>query len=177
MKATRRHTTFVESTKRQVQLVGPISANTSWQHTGRAKGFDHTGFTVDWDKAGGTLSRGNGKAGGGIRSLVTPSVTWYVARSISPPPTAKPVRSRRNARPFEDRTVDQLTSPEKNMKRCSRCESNRKTADFRKALCGARRALRGTLSQGVSAIMDCVPARYIGEAKTRLQPPHRGSGR
>jgi transposase len=153
---------FVESSKRQVQLVGPISANTSWQHTA-GKGFDHTGFAVDWDKhevrcPAGTISRR-------WYPQLNAFGTWYVRVDFATPDCQACALKAQCTRSKTARSIN--LHPREEYEAMLALREQQKSADFRKRY-AVRAGIEGTLSQGVRD-HGLRTARYIGETKTRLQ--------
>lgn len=153
---------FVSSSKREVQLVGPISANTSWQYTA-GKGFDHTGFTVDWDKRevrcpAGTLSRR-------WYPQLNAFGTWYVRVDFATPDCQACTLKSQCTRSKTARSIN--LHPREEYEAMLALREQQKTADFHKRY-RVRAGIEGTLSQGVRD-HGLRTARYIGQTKTRLQ--------
>jgi transposase len=153
---------FVSSSKRQIQLIGPISTNTSWQHTA-GKGFDHTGFTVDWDKhevrcPAGTISRR-------WYPQLNAFGTWYVRVDFATPDCQACALKPQCTRSKTARSIN--LHPREEYEAMLALREEQKSADFRKRY-SVRAGIEGTISQGVRD-HGLRTARYIGEAKTRLQ--------
>jgi transposase len=152
---------LVTSKERQVDLLGPVREDSSWQ-TRAAAGFGVTCFEIDWQTQHATCPMGK------------TSVVWYPTRDnrgadvinirfahtdcVACPQRSQCVSSSRSrALTIRDRAAYEAVA---------RTRQRQSTEAFKKAY--ARRAgIEGTLSQGVR-LGDLRRTRYIGLPKTRL---------
>jgi len=152
---------LVTSNERQVDLLGPIREDTSWQ-TRAAAGFGVACFTIDWEAHQATCPVGK------------TSVIWYPTRDnrgvpvinirfahrdcVACPQRAQCVStSRSRALTIRDRAAYEAVA---------QARQRQSTEAFKQAY--ARRAgIEGTLSQGVR-LGDLRRSRYLGLPKTRL---------
>jgi transposase len=153
---------YRSSTEAGIDLVGPVSANTSWQRTD-GNGFDLPSFHIDWDNQrvrcpAGVESR-RWYDTHNSRHLPIHRVEFATpdcqACSLKPQCTRSKTARSINLRPREEYEI------------LVKMRQRQKTEEFGKRY-AARSGIEGTLSQGVRD-HGLRTARYVGEAKTNLQ--------
>jgi transposase len=152
---------LVESQERQVDLVGPVREDCSWQ-TRAGAGFGVTCFAIDWEAQQATCPQGKR------------SVIWYPTRDnrgvpvinirfahtdcVACPQRAQCVSSSRSrALTIRDRPAYEAVAQAR----------QRQSTEAFKHTYAKRAGIEGTLSQGVR-LGDLRRTRYIGLPKTRL---------
>src|SRR5215469_16201089 len=147
----------------QVDLVGPIATNPSWQTRSRA-GFGAADFEIHWAEQYALCPQG------------CRSVQWYANKNSHDQDTIQirfaaadctpcPVRSLCTQAATLPRTV--RVRSQQVCDTLEKARTRQHTPEFR-ALYAKRAGIEGTLSQTVRAF-GLRRSRYIGEAKTRLQ--------
>jgi transposase len=147
----------------QVDLVGPIATNPSWQTRSQA-GFGAADFEIHWEDAYAICPQG------------CRSVQWYANKNSHDQDTIQirfaatdctpcPVRSWCTQAATLPRTVRVRSQQVCDAQEQARTRQH--TPEF-KAVYAKRAGIEGTLSQGVRAF-GLRRSRYIGEAKTHLQ--------
>jgi transposase len=156
---------MVESrTDYQVELVGEVRPDTSWQATAN-QGFDLTHFQVNWEQQHVICPQGQINASWKASQLPSGKQTVQVAfpKAVC---QACPCRAQCTTNKVQGR---QLTLPANQTTHETLVTARRfqQTEDFQKRY-QARAGIEGTLSQAVNAL-DMRRTRYIGLKKTHLQ--------
>jgi transposase len=148
----------------QVELVGEVRPDTSWQATAQA-GFDLTHLAVDWTHRQVTCPMGQ------------TSARWKNAGAVAGTPVIRVVFAKESCEhcPCRDQcttgtvTGRQLTLPadQATFDTLRQARAYQHTAEF-KTRYKTRAGIEGTLSQAVNTL-DIRRSRYIGLAKTHLQ--------
>jgi transposase len=150
-------------TKHEIDLVGPIATDHTWQAKAEA-GFDVAHFAVDWERHVVTCPQGHQS----IRWCVT---TTARARTMVHVDFAKedcavcPVREQCTRAKDLPRSLTLLSEAEHQTLRVAR--ERQQTEDF-KVLYAQRAGIEGTIAQGVRAF-ELRQARYRGLARTHVQ--------
>jgi transposase len=153
---------FLASSNRQIQLIGPIKADTSWQHTA-GKGFDHTGFEIDWDRQQARCPAG--KLSKRWKPQLNAFGVWYVQVGFSTPECQACALKPDCTHSKTYRSIH--LHPQEEYEAMLALREQQKSLDFRKRY-AVRAGIEGTLSQGIRD-HGMRTARYIGKTKTRLQ--------
>jgi transposase len=149
--------------EQRITLYGPVMADTSWQaHAG--KGFAVSDFQVDWQAHHATCPRGASSTGWktNVDRNGNPvvKITFPIAACGACPVRSDCTRAKRDGRELTVRTEAAHTA-------LHSARRQQATAGFWERHT-ARAGVEGTLSQGIRRC-DLRQARYLGEAKTRLQ--------
>lgn len=147
----------------QVDLYGPIPIESGWQaHTG--SGFSTAAFTIDWDAEVATCPQGkqshgwrHQRDGGGNPTI---NVTFAAADCQACPVRAGCTKATRTGRQLIIRERDAFLA-------MHAARQRQQTPAFKQQY-ALRAGMEGSLSQGVRRC-GLRQARYVGEAKTRLQ--------
>lgn len=152
---------LVKSAQRQIDLVGPVREDGSWQ-TRAAAGFGVACFTIDWDAQQAICPQGK------------TSVIWKPTMERQEIPVVN-IRFAHNdclACPQRSQCVSSSRSRALTIRNrpayeaVARARERQKTEEF-KQVYAKRAGIEGTLSQGVR-LGDLRRTRYIGLPKTRL---------
>jgi transposase len=147
----------------QVNLVGPVGADLSWQ--GRtATGFDVATFVLDWEQQRATCPQGHASVSwvAGHHAHAPAVVTIKFARNDC---AACAVRAQCTHSASGPRALRLRAQPYHEALQAAR---QRQTTDAFQMTYAQRAGIEGTISQGVRR-SDVRHARYIGLAKTHLQ--------
>ncbi|MCK2245506.1 MULTISPECIES: IS1182 family transposase [unclassified Crossiella] len=155
--------TLLTSRRRGVDLVGPLRPDTSWQAQA-GKGFDITGFALDFDQNTATCPQG--KASSSWISHARP--TGYTEIHIRFP--ARDCRAclvRTDCTRSKTRGRQVMARPRAEHELVTAARAEQATPQWRRRY-HARAGVEGTISQAVRAF-GLRRTRYIGLAKTHLQ--------
>jgi len=154
---------LVSSAQRQIDLVGPVAVDTSWQkHQGQ--GFDVSSFSIDWPAQRVTCPQGHPSVGWSP-SHNTFGVEIIHVRFDSQDCRACPVRQQCTRARSGPRTLKLMPQAQHEALRAAR--QRQATAEFKERY-RLRAGIEGTLSQGTRAF-GLRKTRYVGLAKTHLQ--------
>jgi transposase len=153
---------LVDSQKRGVDLIGPVSQDPSWQAQA-GEGFDSAAFSIDWEKKQALCPQGH------------PSRKWIVLQQKNTTVynfsfhkqdcRSCPVRAKGTRSAALSRTL--TIQPQAGYEALRAARQRQKEQGFWQTY-AKRAGMEGTVSQGI-AIADLRRARYIGLAKTCLQ--------
>lgn len=152
---------LVKSAQRQIDLVGPVREDNSWQ-TRAAAGFGVACFTIDWDAQQAICPQGKTsviwKPGVERQEIPVVNIRFAHVDCVACPQRSKCVSSSRSrALTIRDRPAYEATARAR----------ERQTTEVFKNTYAKRAGIEGTLSQGVQ-MGDLRRTRYIGLPKTRL---------
>jgi transposase len=153
---------LVDSQEQQIDLVGPVAEDPSWQaHAG--EGFESAAFVIDWEKKQATCPQGH------------PSHKWFLLEQKNTTVynfrfhkkhcdnCLARVKCTKSATSARSLTIQPQTGYE-----ALRTARQRQKEEVFWQQYAKRAGVEGTISQGI-AIADLRRARYIGLAKTHLQ--------
>jgi transposase len=155
---------YVESqTQHQVDLVGPTTPDVSWQAKA-ANGFDHTHFTIDWDKQQATCPGGKTSHAWlpDPKPAANPTILirFHQPDCLACPLRTACTRSRTGPRSLRIRPQPQYAA-------LQTARQRQQTPEFQQRY-QQRAGIEGTLSQAVRR-SGLRHSRFIGLAKTHLQ--------
>ena len=146
-----------------VELLGPVTSSPSWQ--ARAdQGFDHAGFTIDWQAKQATCPQGN------------ISRKWTLKQDRTVPEVIRIQFGKQDCLACSCRSQcttaisnprQLVVRPQAQFEAIQAARQRQHTQEF-KGRYAIRAGIEGTISQGVRAF-DLRRSRYIGLAKTHLQ--------
>ena len=146
-----------------VDLLGLVTSNPSWQARA-AQGFDHAGFTIDWQAKQATCPQGK----------ISRKWTLKQDRTVSGVIRIQFGKQDCLACPCRRQCTSALTNPRQLVVRpqaqfeaIQAARQRQQTQEFKERY-AIRAGIEGTISQGVRAF-DLRRSRYIGLAKTHLQ--------
>jgi len=152
---------LVSSNERQIDLLGPIREDTSWQ-TRAAAGFSVTCFRIDWEAQQATCPLGKTSViwcpTRDNRGVPVINIRFAHSDCVVCPQRAQCVSSSRSRA---------LTIRERPAYEAAASARQRQTTEVFKQSYARRAGIEGTLSQGVK-LGDLRRTRYIGLAKTKL---------
>jgi transposase len=146
-----------------VELLGPVTTSPSWQsHAGQ--GFDHAGFTIDWQAKKATCPQGK------ISRKWTLKQDGHASEVIriqfgKQDSLACPCRSQCTTALTNPRQL--LVRPQAQFEAIQAARHRQQTQEFKERY-AIRAGIEGTISQGVRAF-DLRRSRSIGQAKTHVQ--------
>ena len=146
-----------------VELLGPVTSSPSWQsHAGQ--GFDHAGFTIDWQAKKATCPQGK------ISRKWTLKQDGHASEVIriqfgKQDCLACPCRSQCTTALTNPRQL--VVRPQAQFEAIQAARHRQQTREFKERY-AIRAGIEGTISQGVRAF-DLRRSRYIGLAKTHVQ--------
>ncbi len=146
-----------------VDLLGPVTSSPSWQARA-GQGFDHAGFTIDWQAKQATCPQGN------------ISRKWTLKQDRTVPEVIRiqfgkqdclacPCRSQCTTATSNPRQL--VVRPQAQFEAIQAARQRQHTQEFKERY-AIRAGIEGTISQGVRAF-DLRRSRYIGLAKTHVQ--------
>jgi transposase len=146
-----------------VELLGPVTSSPSWQARA-GQGFDHAGFTIDWQAKQATCPQGN------------ISRKWTLKQDRTAPEVIRiqfgkqdclacPCRSQCTMATSNPRQL--VVRPQAQFEAIQAARQRQHTQEFKERY-AIRAGIEGTISQGVRAF-DLRRSRYIGLAKTHAQ--------
>ncbi len=146
-----------------VELLGPVTSSPSWQSRA-GQGFDHTGFTIDWQAKQATCPQGK------------TSRKWTLKQDGTTPEVIRiqfgkqdclncPCRSQCTTASTNPRQL--VVRPQAQFEAIQAARHRQHTQEFKDRY-AIRAGIEGTISQGVRAF-DLRRSRYIGTLKTHLQ--------
>ncbi|MBV9851138.1 MAG: transposase [Armatimonadetes bacterium] len=148
-----------------VEIVGPAARGGSRQAT-EGKGFDVTGFGLDWERQRATCPAGRASRPGqptrNARGATFLLAVFEAADCLACPDRAACTRSKGRGRTL-------YLHPREEQEALHAARLPQQPAQFR-AHYAARAGIEGTLPQGVRAL-GLRQCRYVGGAKTHLQDP------
>ncbi len=146
-----------------IRLVGPVTADSSWQAQA-GEGYAAACFTVDWDAQQVKCPAGQRSRSWTPNESATGQERIYVQ---FPPKTCRACAVRAHCMTSPRKGRGLMLRPQVEYVALQTQRTEQQTAGF-KAKYAQRAGVEGTLSQGLR-LGDLRQARYIGEAKTRLQ--------
>ncbi len=146
-----------------VELLGPVTSSPSWQ-TRAGQGFDHTGFTIDWQAHKGTCPQGKSSRKWTLKQDRTVSGVLRIQFGKQDC-LACPCRSQCTTAITNPRQL--VVRPPAQFEAIQTARQRQQTQEFKERY-AIRAGIEGTISQGVRAF-DLRRSRYIGLAKTHLQ--------
>lgn len=146
-----------------VELLGPVTSSPSWQSRA-GQGFDHSGFTIDWQARHATCPQGK------------TSRKWTLKQDGTTPEVIRIQFGKQDCLncPCRRQCTTALTNPRQLVVRpqaqfeAIQAARNRQHTQEFKDRYAIRAGIEGTISQGVRAF-DLRRSRYIGPIKTHLQ--------
>lgn len=146
-----------------VELLGPVTTSPSWQAKA-GQGFDHAGFTIDWQTKQATCPQGN------------ISRKWTLKQDGTTPEVIRiqfgkqdclncPCRNQCTTAISNPRQL--VVRPQAQFEAIQMARQRQQTQEFKDRY-AIRAGVEGTISQGVRAF-DLRRSRYIGLVKTHLQ--------
>jgi transposase len=146
-----------------VDLLGPITCSPSWQaHAGQ--GFDHTGFSIDWQAKQATCPQGKISRKWTLRQDRTASGVIRIQFGKQDCLTC-PCRSQCTTASTNPRQL--MVRPQAQFEAIQAARQRQQTQEFKERY-AIRAGIEGTISQGVRAF-DLRRSRYLGLAKTHVQ--------
>ena len=146
-----------------VELLGPVTSSPSWQ-SHAAQGFDHTGFTIDWQAKKATCPQGKSSRKWTLKQDRTVSGVIRIQFGKQDC-LACPCRSQCTTAITNPRQL--VVRPQAQFEAIQAARQRQQTQAFKERY-AIRAGIEGTISQGVRAF-DLRRSRYIGLAKTHLQ--------
>ena len=146
-----------------VELLGPVTTSPSWQaHAGQ--GFDHAGFTIDWQAKQATCPQGKSsrkwtlKQDGHASEVIR--IQFGKQDCLACPCRSQCATAITNPRQL-------VVRPQAQFEAIQAARQRQLTQEFKDRY-AMRAGIEGTISQGVRAF-DLRRSRFIGLAKTHLQ--------
>lgn len=150
-------------TTHQVELLGPVRPGTSWQAKA-GKGFDLTGFGVDWDRQTATCPQGTTSTGWTEHTRPTGYTEIHIR---FPRDTCTPCPARTDCTRAKTMPRQLVLRPRAEHEAITLVRRQQATPEW-KLRYNPRAGIEGTISQAVRAF-GLRRTRYIGLAKTHLQ--------
>jgi transposase len=146
-----------------VELLGPVTTSPSWQaHAGQ--GFDHAGFTIDWQAKQATCPQGKSSRKWTLKQDRHASEVIRIQFGKQDC-LACPCRSQCTTAITNPRQL--VVRPQAQFEAIQAARQRQQTQEFKDRY-AMRAGIEGTISQGVRAF-DLRRSRFIGLAKTHLQ--------
>jgi transposase len=146
-----------------VELLGPVTTSPSWQaHAGQ--GFDHAGFTIDWQAKQATCPQGKSSRKWTLKQDGHASEVIRIQFGKQDC-LACPCRSQCTTAITNPRQL--VVRPQAQFEAIQAARQRQQTQEFKDRY-AMRAGIEGTISQGVRAF-DLRRSRFIGLAKTHLQ--------
>lgn len=146
-----------------VELLGPVTSSPSWQARA-GQGFDHTGFTIDWQAKQAICPQGKISRKWTLKQDRTVSevirIQFGKQDCLACPCRSHCPTASSNARQL-------VVRPQAQFEAIQAARQRQQTQEFKERY-AMRAGIEGTISQGVRAF-DLRRSRYIGQAKTHLQ--------
>jgi transposase len=146
-----------------VDLLGPVTSSPSWQSRA-GQGFDHAGFTIDWQAKQATCPQGKISRKWTLKQDRTVSGVIRIQFGKRDC-LACPCRSQCTTAISNPRQL--VVRPQAQFEAIQAARQRQQTQEFKERY-AIRAGVEGTISQGVRAF-DLRRSRYIGLAKTHLQ--------
>ena len=146
-----------------VEVLGPVAEDRSWQAS-EGKGYDITGFTIDWEKETATCPEGRSSRAFRASKDEREKEIWLVAFASEDCRTC-PSRPQCTRNASRGRTL--TLRPQREHEALQQARERQKTEAFHRAY-AVRAGMEGTLSQGVRRF-GLRRSRYVGQAKTHFQ--------
>jgi transposase len=146
-----------------VDLLGPVTSSPSWQSRA-GQGFDHAGFTIDWQAKQATCPQGKISRKWTLKQDRTVSGVIRIQFGKRDC-LACPCRSQCTTAISNPRQL--VVRPQAQFEAIQAARQRQQTQEFKERY-AIRAGIEGTISQGVRAF-DLRRSRYIGLAKTHLQ--------
>ncbi len=146
-----------------VELLGPVTSSPSWQARA-GQGFDHAGFTIDWQAKKATCPQGKISRKWTLKQDRTVSGVIRIQFGKQDC-LACPCRSQCTTASTNPRQL--VVRPQAQFEAIQAARQRQQTQEFKERY-AIRAGIEGTISQGVRAF-DLRRSRYIGLAKTHLQ--------
>jgi transposase len=146
-----------------VELLGPVTSSPSWQARA-GQGFDHTGFTIDWQAKQATCPQGKISRKWTLKQDRTVSGVIRIQFGKQDC-LACPCRSQCTTASSNPRQL--VVRPQAQFEAIQAARQRQQTQEFKERY-AIRAGIEGTISQGVRAF-DLRRSRYIGLAKTHVQ--------
>jgi transposase len=146
-----------------VELLGPVTSSPSWQSRA-GQGFDHAGFTIDWQAKKATCPQGQISRKWTLKQDRTVSGVIRIQFGKHDC-LACPCRSQCTTASTNPRQL--VVRPQAQFEAIQAARQRQQTQEFKERY-AIRAGIEGTISQGVRAF-DLRRSRYIGLAKTHLQ--------
>jgi len=147
----------------EVELLGPVTTSPSWQARA-GQGFDHTGFTIDWQAKKATCPQGKISRKWTLKQDRTVSGVIRIQFGKQDC-LACPCRSQCTTASTNPRQL--VVRPQAQFEAIQAARQRQETQEFKERY-AIRAGIEGTISQGVRAF-DLRRSRYIGLAKTHVQ--------
>jgi transposase len=146
-----------------IELLGPVTSSPSWQARA-SQGYDHTGFSIDWQAKSATCPQGNTSQKWTVKQdrTVTEVIRIQFGKQDC---LACPCRSQCTTALTNPRQL--VVRPQAQFEAIQLARQRQHTQEF-KARYAIRAGIEGTISQGVRAF-DLRQARYLGLTKTHVQ--------
>jgi transposase len=146
-----------------VDLLGPVTSSPSWQARA-GQGFDHTGFTINWQAKQATCPQGKISRKWTLKQDRTVSGVIRIQFGKQDCLVC-PCRSQCTMASTNPRQL--VVRPQAQFEAIQAARQRQQTQEFKERY-AIRAGIEGTISQGVRAF-DLRRSRYIGLAKTHLQ--------
>ena len=146
-----------------MELLGPVTSSPSWQ-TRAGQGFDHAGFTIDWQAKQATCPQGKISRKWTLKQDRTVSGVIRIQFGKQDC-LACPCRSQCTTAISNPRQL--VVRPQAQFEAIQAARQRQQTQEFKERY-AIRAGIAGTISQGVRAF-DLRRSRYIGLAKTHVQ--------
>jgi len=147
----------------EVELLGPVTSSPSWQARA-GQGFDHAGFTIDWQAKKATCPQGKISRKWTLKQDRTVSGVIRIQFGKHDC-LACPCRSQCTTASTNPRQL--VVRPQAQFEAIQAARHRQQTQEFKERY-AIRAGIEGTISQGVR-VFDLRRSRYIGLAKTHLQ--------
>ena len=146
-----------------IELLGPVTSSPSWQ-AHASQGFDHTGFSIDWQAQSATCPQGNTSRKWTVKQdrTVTEVIRIQFGKQDC---LACPCRSQCTTALTNPRQL--VVRPQAQFEAIQLARQRQHTQEFKDRY-AIRAGIEGTISQGVRAF-DLRQARYLGLTKTHVQ--------
>jgi transposase len=154
---------LLKSQEKGIDLVGPVASGKSWQSK-EENAFEHTQFTIDWEKREATCPAGKKSRWFAARNTRRETPNWVITfeKSICFPCSFRTQCTRATS---TGRTL--TLYPQREYETQQKARQRQETEAFKK-LYRKRAGVEGTISQGVRK-NGLRRSRYIGLPRTRLQ--------
>lgn len=153
---------LVESHKQQIDLVGPVAEDPSWQAQA-GEGFASAAFIIDWEKKQATCPQGHPSHKWSLLKQKNTTVYNFRFHKKHCDNCLVRVKCTKSATSARSLTIQPQAGYE-----ALRTARQRQKEELFWQQYAKRAGVEGTISQGI-AIVDLRRARYIGLAKTHLQ--------